>query len=321
MDHKPSLRMPLLRCATMTCFVAMLLAVSAAHGPAAAQTVVAIVNGDPITNVDIEQRAKLIELTAHKNAPRQEVLDELINDKVKIKEGKKFGVELNAADTDSAYASMGSRMRMSPEQLTKVLESKGIRPDTLKLRLKADTIWTSLVRGRFKESLLVGEKEAESAIVTTGKDPNDAQASDSFEYLLRPIVLLVPRGAESNAIEVRRKEAEALRNKIQTCDEAVDVFRTLRDAAIRDVISKTSADLPVPLREVLDKTAIGHLTAPEVTKQGVEMVALCSRKATTADAPARKEARDKLFVAKFEAKSKSYLVEARKSMMIEYPGK
>ena len=35
----------------------------------------------------------------------------------------------------------------------------------------------------------------------------------------------------------------------------------------------TSADLPAVLRDVLDKTPIGHLTAPEVTKQGVEMVA------------------------------------------------
>ena len=318
--YKP-IRMPRWRLVTVVSLVGAALAASAALAPASAQSVVVMVSGDPITNMDIEQRSKLIELTTHRNASRQEVLDELINDKVKIKEGKKFGVELTSSEVDSAYASMGGRMRMTPDQLTKVLEAKGIRPDTLKLRLKADTVWTGLVRGRFKESLLVGEKEAESAIVTTGKDPNDAQASDSFEYLLRPIVLLVPRGSQSSAIEIRVKEAETLRNRIQTCDEAVDIFRTLRDAAIRDVITKTSADLPVPLREVLDKTTVGHLTAPEVTKQGVEMVALCSRKATTADAPAKKEARDKLFVAKFEAKSKSYLAEARKSMMIEYPGK
>ena len=50
-------------------------------------------------------------------------------------------------------------MRITPDQLTKSLESQGIRPDTLKDRIKADMVWTSLVRGRYKESLQVGEKD------------------------------------------------------------------------------------------------------------------------------------------------------------------
>ena len=81
---------------------------------------------------------------------------------------------------------------------------------------------------------------------------------------------------------------------------------------------KTSADLPQPLRDVLDKTPIGHLTAPEITKQGVEMVALCDRKATTVDTPKKREIRDKMYADKYEAKSKSYLQEIRKAAMIEY---
>jgi len=55
----------------------------------------------------------------------------------------------------------------------------------------------------------------------------------------------------------------------------------MQNAAIRETVTKTSADIPAVLREVLDKTPIGHLTPPEVTKQGVEMVALCAKKPTT----------------------------------------
>jgi peptidyl-prolyl cis-trans isomerase SurA len=83
-------------------------------------------------------------------------------------------------------------------------------------------------------------------------------------------------------------------------------------------VTKTSADLPAPLRELLDKTPIGHLTEPEVTKQGVEMVALCDRKPTTVDTPKKKEIRDKMFADKYEAKSKAYLQDLRKAAMIEY---
>ena len=38
--------------------------------------------------------------------PRQEAIDELINEKVKIKEAKKFGVDPSASDIDQAFAGM-----------------------------------------------------------------------------------------------------------------------------------------------------------------------------------------------------------------------
>ena len=105
---------------------------------------------------------------------------------------------------------------------------------------------------------------------------------------------------------------------MQTCDEANAFFKSMQNAAIREAVIKTSADIPPVLREVLDNTPIGHLTPPEVTKQGVEMVALCEKKPTTIDSPKKREIRDKMYAEKYEAKSKWYLEEIRKSAMIEY---
>ena len=295
-----------------TTILAAFLACAPTH--ANAQTVAALVGGEPITSLDIEQRTKFMVLSTHKAPPRQEVLQELIDEKLKIREGKKFGLELSASDVDSAYANMASRLRMDAAQLTKMLEAQGIRPDTLKQRLKAETSWSALVRGRYKESLQVTEKDVQTAVAS------DAQANQtqSFEYRVRPVVLFTPRGAAPGIIDQRRKEAEALRSKIQSCDEAEGYFRAMRDGTIRDLIVKTSADLPGPYRDLLDKTEIGHATAPEVTKQGVEMVVLCDRKATTIDSPAKRAARDKLYAQKYEAKAKAYLDDIRKGAMIEY---
>ncbi len=283
--------------------------------PLQAQTVAVMVNGEPITNYDIEQRSKLTFLTTHKPTNRQQIIDELIDEKVKIKEGKKFGIEPGVSDIDQSYAAMSSRMRITPEQLTKSLESQGIRPDTLKARMRAEMVWTSLVRGRFKESLQIGEKEVAAAVQVSG---DDKATADAFEYKMQPIVLIVPRGSAATVMESRRKEAEALRNRVQTCDEANALFKSMQNAAIRDTVIKTSADIPPVLREVLDKTPIGHLTAPEVTKQGIEMVVLCARNPTTVDTPKKKEVRDKMYSEKYEAKSKAYLQEVRKAAMIEY---
>jgi peptidyl-prolyl cis-trans isomerase SurA len=288
----------------------------ACTSPSRAQSVAVMVNGDPITNYDIEQRSKLNFLTTHKPADRQQVINELVDEKLKIKEAKKFGVDPSVSDIDQSYASMSGRMRLSPEQLTKSLESQGIRPETLKSRIRADMVWTSLVRGRYKESLQVGEKDVAAAVQVSGGDAK--QETDAFEYKMQPIVLIVPRGSAPAAVEARQKEAEALRNRVQSCAEANAFFKSMPNAAIREIVTRTSADIPPVLRELLDKTPIGHLTPPEVTKQGIEMVALCGRNPTTTDTPKKKEIREKMYAEKYEAKSKWYLQEIRKAAMIEY---
>jgi peptidyl-prolyl cis-trans isomerase SurA len=282
---------------------------------AQAQTVCVMVNGEPITGYDIDQRSKLDFLSTHKAANRQDVLNELIDEKVKIKEAKKFGVDPTDSDIDQSYAQVSSRMHISPEQLTKTLDAQGMRPDSLKARLKADLVWGSLVRGRFKERLQVGERDVAAAVKAEG---GELQQTDAFEYTMQPVVLIVPRGSPPAATEARQKEAESLRARVQSCDEANSYFKTMQNAAIRDSVVKTSADIPPNLRKVLDDTPIGHLTPPEVTKDGVQMVALCARKATTVDTPKKREIRDKMFAQKYEAQSKAYLQEVRKAAMIEY---
>lgn len=290
-----------------------LVLMAASVSPASAQ-VACMVNGEPITNFDIEQRSKLMMLSTHKMPDRQSVINELIDEKVKLREGKKFSIDPSTSDVDQSYSAMSGRMRLTADQLTKQLESQGIRADTLKSRIKADMVWSNLVRGRYKESLQIGEKEVNAAAQESG----DQQAqTEGFEYKMQPVVLVVPHGSSPEVLEARKKEAEALRTRIQTCTEANAFFKTMQNAAIRETVTKTSADMPPSLREILDNTPVGHLTPPEVTKQGIEMVALCGKDPTKVDTPKKKEIREKMFAQKYEAKSKSYLAESRKASMIE----
>ncbi|WP_194476275.1 SurA N-terminal domain-containing protein [Bradyrhizobium sp. CCBAU 53338] len=283
--------------------------------PARAQNIVVMVNGDPITDFDIEQRTKLDTLTTQKTPSRQDVINTLIDDKLKIKEGKKYGVEPTASDINQSYEGMAQRMRISPEMLTKSLEVKGVRPDTLKSRMRSEMVWTSLVRGRFKEKLIVGEKDVADKVRESG----DAKLQiEGTEYKMQPIVLIVPRGSSAAFQETRMKEAEQYRARVGSCDEANSLFRSTPNATIRDSVTKTTADLPEALRKVLDDTPIGHLTAPEVTRSGIEMVVLCSRKPTTIDTPKKREIRDKMYQEKYEKTQRAYLDDLRKAAMIEY---
>jgi peptidyl-prolyl cis-trans isomerase SurA len=265
--------------------------------------------------MDIEQRSKLILMTTRKQPNRTDVINELIDEKVKIREAKRFGVDPGVSDIDDSYGQMARRMRLSSEQLTQVMEKQGVRPDTLRSRIKAEMVWGSLVRGRYKESLQVSEREVAATVRGTGEEKLEIEAS---EYKMQPVVLIVPKGSPDSAFDQRKKEAETLRERVTSCADANNYFKSMPGAAIKDIVTKTSGDLPESLREILEKTPVGRLTPPEKTRQGIEMVALCARNKTTIDTPKKKEIRDKMFVEKYEAKSKWYLQEVRKAAMIEY---
>jgi len=282
-------------------------------GVARAQQVVVIVNGEPITALDIEQRSKLAELSTHKAPPRQEVLDELINEKLKVREAKKFGLEIPSSEVDSAFATMAGRMRLTADQLTDQLAKSGIHVATLKARIKADLTWPQLVRGRYSSSLQIGDKDILTAM--------DSKSTDTvgYDYTLRPILFLVPAGSPETFVEGRKREAEALRNRFQDCESGIAFARALKDVAVRDQVIRSSADIPVELRKVLEGVEVGRLTAPEVTKFGVELFAMCAKKESTADnSPIRHQVRASIMAPRYEQRSKQYLQELRRGAMLEY---
>ena len=295
-------------------FAATLLALAAAVAAtgARAQQIVVIVNGEPITALDIDQRSKLIQLSTHKAPARQEVLDELINEKLKVREAKKWGLDVSNTEVDNAYASMASRMRSTPEQLTQQLAKSGVNVATLKARIKADLAWPQLVRGRYQASLQIGEKDLLTAMETKSDETG-------YDYTLRPILFLVPAGSPDTFVEGRKREAEALRGRFQGCEEGLNFARALRDVAVRDQVIRSSADIPPELRKVLEGIEVGRLTAPEVTKFGIEMFAICAKKESAADnTPGRRQARESVMAQRYEQRSKQYLQELRRGAMLEY---
>ena len=301
-----------LRRLLFTAGIAMATAMTMA-GRADAQAV-AIVNGDPITAFDVEQRAKLIQLSSHQTKPRNEVVEELINEKIKTQLLRRFGIDGIDKDVDNAYANMARRMRATPKQFSENLEKSGIKTETLKSRIKADLIWSQIIRSKYQSAFQFSDQDINSRL--KAKNREDANVA-GYDYTLRPILFVVPRGSPPAAFEARVKEAEALRARFQGCEEGIALARGTRYVAVRTQVVKGSAELPAQLRDVLAKTEIGRLTAPETTPQGVEVYALCGKRQSESG-PAKKEVRDEMFNEAFETVSKKYLKELRDQSMIEY---
>jgi peptidyl-prolyl cis-trans isomerase SurA len=280
-----------------------------------AQEVVALVNGQPITKLDIEHRAKFVQMSTNKVPARQDVINELIDETLEIVEAHRYGIDVPDSEIDNAFAGVGTRMGADPQKLTEILEKGGASAGTLKHRLRAQLAWDALVRGRYKASLEVADSDVEAELdLHKPQDKNQV----GYEYALRPIVLIVPHGSPDTAFEARKRDADALRVRFQSCADGIPFTRALREVAVRDPVTKFSADLPPELRDLLDKTDVGHLTPPEQTAEGIQMFALCGKKETKSDTPGKKEVRDELFQQKFGAQAKRYLAEIRRAAMIEY---
>lgn len=282
---------------------------------AQAQGVAVLVNGDPITDFDIEQRTKLMQLGAQKAVTRQMVIEELINEKLKIQLLKRFMIPDIDKDVDNALSNMARRMRQSPREFTDQLARQGVMAETLKSRMKADLVWNQIIRGRNQASFQFTDGDVQKRLQQ--KHPEGVTATQSYDYTLRPILFIVPRGSPNDAFAARAKEAEALRAQFQNCEEGVVTARGLRFVAVRPPVVKNSADLAPQLRDILTKTEIGRLTPPETTQQGVEVYAVCGRK-NSDNTPEKKEIRDQLYNEVFENLSKNYLKELRSQAMIEY---
>jgi peptidyl-prolyl cis-trans isomerase SurA len=293
---------------------AAMLVAAATTTSAVAQNVVVMVNGEPITALDIEQRSKFIQMTTQKTSPRQEIIDELIDEKLKVREGKRWGIEVSDSEVETSFSGMAGRMRLNSEQLTQNLAKSGVNASTLKTRIKADLTWQNLVRGRFQSSLQLTDKEVLSAMEGKNIEDKDVVA---YDYIMRPILLLVTPGSPQQVVESRIKEAEALRGRFKGCEEGLGLARLVRDVAIRDQITRTSSDLPAELRKVLETIPVGQLTAPEATKLGVEMYAVCAKHESKADTPGKRQAREAIYSERFEQQSKTYLQRLRREALIE----
>lgn len=290
----------------------MLAASLFAPSPALAQ-VACFVNGAPITNFDIEQRSKFTQLSAHKVPTRKEVLDALIEEKVKTQEAGRYSMAAQKPEIDRGVANMAARAGLSPDQFTQLLAGKGITIDTIRSRMTADLSWNQLVRARFPATLEIPEKEIRDELEKKGGEGDPV----AYDYRLREILFIVPKGSPQTVFDARTREAEALRGRFESCEEGVTIARSLRDVAVRDPIRKTSSDLPENLRNLLNSTPVGKLTKPEKSSQGVSVFALCEKRENTTDTLQKRNARSEIFGSRFDAVSKRYLNEVRRSAIIE----
>jgi peptidyl-prolyl cis-trans isomerase SurA len=284
----------------------------AAASRALAQPVALVVNGEAITDNDIEQRTKFNQLASHKDPSRREIIEELIDDRLKVQAARSHKIDLTDKDVDAQYADMAKRLHITADELTQTLGQSGVDAKSLKAKLLADLSWQYVIRGLLalgppvSEHQVGGQNASTEAAHQTKGDPNI-----EYNYTLRPILFQVPPG-DADLLEAHKKDAEALRARFTDCDSGLSAARTQHDVVIREPITKNSSELPYNLRELLAATELGHLTPPDTTSKGVQLFAVCARKETMTGQ------KSQAFFRAFLRESNGYIHELRRRADIRY---
>ena len=137
------------------------------------------------------------------------------------------------------------------------------------------------------------------------------------QYTIRQVVFTLNAGDSPVTVNARAKEAEALRGKFASCPAGIAYAKTLDGVAVREPLTRSSTSLSAPLKELLDKTPLGHLTPPSRSGSGIEMVAVCERGAPKDDTELRKTISDRLLQAHYDQEAIVRLKEMRQRAVIE----
>ena len=276
--------------------------------------VVALVNGDPITALDVVHRMRLSELMTHKAQSRPDALEELINEKIKLQQTKNMKIEVTDAQVDKVFAGMAQRTSRKTSDFAAALTQAGVDMLRFKLRLRAELGWRQVLEQRAPGVFQVRDADLVAILMARG----EAAQTKAVQYSLQQIVLVVPRNSPEAVRAGRMKEAENLRNRFSSCEQDMDLVREIREVVIKEPLVRLSTDIAVQYKQLLDRTPDGKMTPAEVTATGIEVVAICSRKEVVADVSSRREFKEELLTKRLAEHEKFLLDYFRKQSIIEY---
>jgi peptidyl-prolyl cis-trans isomerase SurA len=234
---------------------------------ASAQAVIATVNDDPITNVDIEQHARMLRVL-RKPATNEAALQDVINTRLKLIETTKFKISPGPSEVGWALGFPARELKMEPQQLLAAIQKAGVTTDEVQQKFKAEAAWMMYIKA-LNRTLEVSEADVRAE--------NAKLNGKSVQYTIRQVIFVLPNGAGGAQIAERAKNAAALRAKFNDCTTGSELVRGMQDGVMKSPVTRSSSALQPALKQLLEKTPVGHLTPPQRGQEGIEMLAVCAK--------------------------------------------
>jgi peptidyl-prolyl cis-trans isomerase SurA len=246
---------------------------------------------------------------------RAQAREELIDERLKVQEGKRLSITVSDADVQRAFKEMATRNKITEEQFVGQLKSQGIDPSTIKARTKAALVWRDVLRRKFGHQINVNDRDIDRFVEQSSDDGSNSAPQVSMQ--LHRITLAVPGRIDQAALARRLAEAEALRKRFRGCRSTQELVKGVPDARFESLANQEAKSVAEPTRSLLLNAKDGEMVPPALASTGVELYAVCGRKTVKIDEEKRLKAQQELTMREFDVVSRRHLRDLRAEALIE----
>jgi len=245
----------------------------------------AIVNGEVITQTDIDQRLALLAIAnGGKIAPdeverlRQQVLRNLIDETLQIQAAKAAEIEVTDADIDKTVARVAANVKQTPEQMSDYLKANGSSMRSIRRQILGEVSWRRLQSAKIESGISVGDEEVKAVIARL------EASKGTEEYRVGEIYLSMNPGNEAQVTANAARILEQLRQGASFVGYARQFSEASTAAVGGDLGWVRPEQLPEPLANAVRSLQPGQVSPPVRIPGGISIVAVQDvRKVLTAD--------------------------------------
>jgi peptidyl-prolyl cis-trans isomerase SurA len=245
----------------------------------------AIVNGDVITQTDVQQRLALLAIANGGQIPpdqlqplSEQVLRNLIDETLEIQAAKQEKIDVKKADIDRTVQRVAESVKKNPDQLAAYLEANGSNIRSLRRQIEGEIAWRRLQQAKIEASVSVGDDEVKAVL-------NKLNASKGTEeYRVGEIYLAATPATQSQILDNANKILAQLRQGASFAGYAREYSQASTAAVGGDLGWVRPEQLPAPLASALQQMQAGSISEPIPVAGGFSIIAVQdTRKILTPD--------------------------------------
>lgn len=319
--------------AAAVCLLSMGMAGSPGPALAATTSIIAVVNDQPITELDLNQRIILLEILG--DLPRggmnkQQALRALIDDQVKLVEAKRFSMVPTDTEISQQIGRLAKGMNLSREQLLAKLKERGISEASFRRYVQASTAFSRLSTAKFREDVKVTDSEVDAKMAEikselgsqTSKIMSDPRMKPVTVYSLMEISLPVD-GDDPMLLQSRAMEAQQVMQRFKGCGSLKSAASGIFDVRPGKKMEADGSKLPKQMKTALDKAGVGRAIGPMRAKGGIQLIAFCGVRTITPPKPdfkmpSREQVEQMVTNEKYDKLEQDYLDQIRDRVYVEY---
>jgi len=312
------------RCAALLAalLLALFLIGGANRGTAQEVSIKVLVNDDPISDYDVDQRERFLAITTQSQPSpelKKQAIDMLIDERLQMQEARRQRVTVDDEEVNKILGDMAKKNNLDVDGLATALGKTGVNVKTLKDRIKAQLAWQETVRRKFRRDVQIGDADITAAMTQAGTDAatqeGAAAAPAESALQLRQVKFEIPAGADQGTIAARLAAAENLRARFDNC---ADLAKGVEGASVKTLSDQKPSSLAQPARLLVTSAKIGQMTPPTISAAAVELYAVCGKRSFRGDDTARAETQRKLMNDEMTIRAARLLRDLKQEAFIEY---